>query len=1065
MVRRVLLSTAIVALAAFPACKCGKGPGLVSKAPVLAVDPAALFFQPIPAGRSAVAIVAVQNAGNEDLHLARDPWVAFTSGVAEYSLTSMLERDCTGAARTGAARLTLSPGECARVVVRYAPQEGGDGKAQLNLASDDPAHGTVAVPIALGEPARLVLCTLKADGTEDSCDSEAGQPPLVEFGLVARGQSALRKVRIKNAGRARLENLAVKDPDGPMGAEFQRSAGTPVALEPGQAADLTIRFAPAGGGPRLATVEIDSGDPKRPAVQLPLRGVASGPALCADPSPLEFGQANLGQKKDLPLTLTSCGNAPVQLRQVALDALSSAAFGAPSLPAPQTLAPGQKLQVHVIFQPLEDGDETGALLVPNDGQPGQYVKLHGTAKVAPACRLEAAVASIDFGQVVRGQTAERSLTVANRGQVVCNLAKVSIATGASYFSVLQPPTQAIQLRPGDAFTTGVRYAPPVNDANSSDSGSVEYDSDDPLHPAVTVALSGNAAASPVCKLQITPSSGSTGSFFGRTLQFGNVVVGRSKTLPVVFKNVGSAACSLAGFRFISQFGNPLTGGGCASASSCNDFHLVSPYPASVQPGQSAQLQVSFTPMSTGQVQFIPFTYLFADTGDKANSSECVQGFSPDLTNGCISVGMSGQGDISNLEVIPSDLDFGLITLGCRARQQTVTLYNTGASTSFTIKSFAIDPATSPFYLQAPPTPFTMKPGAHVPLQVTYKPTLAARENALLKIETDASNASSNNPYVTVALAGTGTTDKHQRDTFGQATVPKVDMLFIIDDSGSFDFYQKQLSDQASKFVAAALKANADFHIGVGTNDVVEQKTDGNASYQGTIYPGGLYGEPLPQGYISNTTPDPAGQFSKNVRVGTGGTAQREAGLEVAWDTLRAPYRLKPAPQGSAGFLRDDARLVVIDVQDDDDESNGSTGFYIDFFKSLKGQYNAGLVSFNAIGSFDEQTGQPKQCVSGSSEPGGERYYAVAQGTGGKTWSVCNADWAAIADQLALGAFSGRKQFPLSRNADPATVVVTVNGAVQAARDYVFDQASNSVVFSSVPPPGATIVVDYDALCL
>src|SRR5260221_8672950 len=393
------------------------------------------------------------------------------------------------------------------------------------------------------------------------------------------------------------------------------------------------------------------------------------------------------------------------------------------------------------------------------------------------------------------------------------------------------------------------------------------------------------------------------------------------------------------------------------------------------------------------------------------------------------------------------------------------MYTPATATDIHIEGITLDPTTAPFYLQAPPTPLTPAAGKQVPVQVTYKPSQAAVETATLKIQSDASNTTSNNPYVTVGLKGTGTTDKHQVDTFTQATVPKVDMLFVIDDSGSFGFYQNQISQQASKFINAALKYNADYQIGVSANDVVDRAAGSDASYSGTIYVGGLYGQP---GIVTNTTsPDPATAFSKNVKMGTNGTAQREGGLELARDVLGPPADQKAPPQGSQGFLRDDARLVVIDVQDDDDESNGSTSYFIDFFKNLKGQYNAGLVSFNAIGDFDPQTNLPTTDCVGNGEPAGQRYYDVAQGTGGKTWSICNADWGTIADQLALGAFQGRKQFPLTRYADPSMVVVTEYGAALSAGaglDYVFDQPSNSVIFSTVPPPGATIVVNYDALC-
>src|SRR5207253_3718474 len=143
---------------------------------------------------------------------------------------------------------------------------------------------------------------------------------------------------------------------------------------------------------------------------------------------------------------------------------------------------------------------------------------------------------------------------------------------------------------------------------------------------------------------------------------------------------------------------------------------------------------------------------------------------------------AGQGVVSNLAVIPADLDFGVITLGCRSRTENVTLYNTG-NAAFTVKSFKVDgPNLGSFYLVAPPTPFTMNASAKVVIQITYKPSQVGPESATLYIESDASNTTSSNPYVTVALSGKGTTDKHQRDTFTQLTKPTVDLLFVIDNS-------------------------------------------------------------------------------------------------------------------------------------------------------------------------------------------------------------------------------------------------------------------------------------------
>lgn len=1035
---------------------------LRAKAPQISVSPDPVQFAPIAPGKTALVSLQVKNAGDLDLHLGGDPQIQETDGdgLTEYSMPVVFARDCTGGDRAAATRLTIVPGDCAEVVLRYAPQNTDGDTANLIFQSDDPQTPTLTVPVGLGQPSHLQVCTVNDSGGDGTCDTPATQPPTVDFGVVAQGGSKRLKVRLKNPGAVPLTQLQVFDPAGPMGAEFQRSANAPVSIDAGGSVDITVLFTPAGSGARLGTMEVDSSDPLRPSVQIPLRGVQEGPALCADPSPLDFGKGSVGTPIDKTLTLSSCGSVAVHLQPVVFDALSPPTFTSTSLPAAQTLQPGDKISFTVRFTPDDSSDQNGAVKVPNDGQPGQYVPLHGTAVFPPVCRLEASAASVDFGQVVRGQSALRPVTVANRGQADCSVSAVKISAGATWFSVITPPTSAVVMHPGDAFTQTVAYNPPAGDANATDSGTLEFDSNDPQHAALPVQLTGTPVASPVCKVTIVPEKFGFGGFTGRVLQFGNVPVGHSKTLPITITNVGSANCSIGGAKFVNGL-TSIGGTICFGGTSCGDYKISSPAASSLPPGQSTAYAITFSPKDTNQLPQLPSVYMNFHSGDPAIASECTGNLPADSAAGCIDVGMSGQGDISNLEVIPADLNFGLVTLGCRAAQQTVSLYNTGTVTPIHVTGITMDPASAPFYVQAPPTPFTIAAGTKVPIQVTYKPSAAASETATLQIASDASNATSNNPYVTVGLSGEGTTDKHQVDTFVQSAVPKVDLLFVIDDSASFGFYQDQLSNQASAFVNAALKYHADYQIGVSANDVVDHAAGSDASYSGTIYVGGLYGQP---GIVTNTTTDPAGSFAKNVKLGTNGTAQREAGLELARDVLSPPADQKAPPQGSQGFLRDDARLVIIDVQDDDDESNGTTAYYVDFFRNLKGQYNAGMVSFNAIGAFDD-SGQPFQCVANDSEPGGQRYYEVAQGTGGKTWSICSSNWAAIADELALGAFQGRVQFPLSRAADPATVVVTLNGGAQVVNvDYTFDQPTNSVIFKAVPPPGATIVVNYDALC-
>ncbi len=1060
VVARVRSARPLLGLAALIAAAsgCKVNQGLRAQQPQIDVSPSSLTIEPLPVGKSSLSVLQVRNLGNSDLHFRSPPAITGTS--ADFTLTSLLDHDCTGAVRPGATPLTIAPGDCARVIVQYLPTSVSSSPAQVALASDDPDRPVVSVPITLGDAAKLTICALDEAGNQIACDAATGAPPTVPFGHAARGATVTRKVRLTNSGKVSLDISGVLDTDGPMKAEFKRDGSAiPAKLAAGASAVVTVTFTPSGGGVRTAWFEIDSADPVRPTVQVPLQGQGDGPALCADPSPVDFGSINVGAASDKTLTLTSCGTAPVQLQQIAFAASVPVGLftATTTIPAPQTLAVGGKVTVGLRFRPDSPGATSGALLTPTADTPAGFVVLKGLAIDAPVCRLGASVTALDFGQVVRGQTGDRTVTLANRGKLDCHLSGMAITLGAAYFSVQNPLAAPVTLRPGDVFTFTLRYAPPASDNNNADNGIAEASSDDPVTPKLDIQLSANASAAPQCKLQVTPSSGGFPPIAGRNLQFGNVTVGHPKILPVTLKNIGSADCQLKSYKL-----TVLTAilGGCNN-SDCMGYSIASPLPpGAIAPGQSAEVNVAFKPTDTNQISFLPTAYLDIQTSDAADiGAECVQVLPPNSNAGCVEVGLVGQGIVSTLAVLPTDLNFGLVTLGCKSKTEAISLYNTGTA-PFNIKSLRVDPAVSSFYLVAPPTPFVMNAGAKVQIQVTYKPSAAAKETATLFIESDASNTTSNNPYVTVALSGTGTTDKHQVDTFQQSLRPAVDLLFVMDNSSSMQDKQAAISQQAPRFIQTALTYNADFHIGVTSTEADKtDSADSNSAYQGSsIYVGGLFGTP---GIIDGTTANPADAFAKNIKVGTCCSDNRESGLESAWDVLRAPANQSAPPQGSKAFLRDEARLVILAMSDEEDQSHGTTDFYVDFLNQLKGRYNAGLVSFNSI-SGDAQGGCDAGGVKADAAP---RYFDVDQRTGGKFWSLCTADWAKIADDLSFGAFSGRKQFALSRYADPATLAVTLNAAPEkVGSDYSYDQPSNSVVFPQAPPAGTTIVAAYDALC-
>ena len=51
---------------------------------------------------------------------------------------------------------------------------------------------------------------------------------------------------------------------------------------------------------------------------------------------------------------------------------------------------------------------------------------------------------------------------------------------------------------------------------------------------------------------------------------------------------------------------------------------------------------------------------------------------------------------------------------------------------------------------------------------------------------------------------------------------------------------------------------------------------------------------------------------------------------------------------NAGFLREDAKLYIICISDEQDQSRGNPDFYVDFFSSIKGYHNTEMLKVSAI---------------------------------------------------------------------------------------------------------------------
>lgn len=149
----------------------------------------------------------------------------------------------------------------------------------------------------------------------------------------------------------------------------------------------------------------------------------------------------------------------------------------------------------------------------------------------------------------------------------------------------------------------------------------------------------------------------------------------------------------------------------------------------------------------------------------------------------------------------------------------------------------------------------------------------------------------------------------------------VDILFVIDDSGSMQSYQDNLARLAPAFFIPLEKGMLDYHIGVVTTTV--------ENYQGAPRRPGSWGQ-LRNDFLTPNTKNSLLTFSNAILAGTAGSGVEQA-FESAYLALTEPN----LSQSNKDFYRPDANLEIIIVSDAEDQSQRSSLDMLMFLQSLK----------------------------------------------------------------------------------------------------------------------------------
>ncbi|MFT4628052.1 MAG: hypothetical protein ACI8PZ_006746 [Myxococcota bacterium] len=397
-----------------------------------------------------------------------------------------------------------------------------------------------------------------------------------------------------------------------------------------------------------------------------------------------------------------------------------------------------------------------------------------------------------------------------------------------------------------------------------------------------------------------------------------------------------------------------------------------------------------------------------------------------------------------IEVDPSLLDFGLWPEDCPSPMIPVTISNIGTA-DLDVSRIELQNNGSGVFRISSTAPALVPPGGSHEFLVDFTPAdLVGYPSANVHIwSNDADEAE-----LDVLLDGEGSDVAEWTDRWEQNETGPVDVLFVLDNSGSMDGEIDNLANTFDVFINGFVALGLDYQIGVVTTDMDNPAQSGQ-----------LLG---PDRIITPALPDPVASFRAATDQGAGGSGS-ERGLEAAHVALTEPL----ISGHNSGLVRADSTLSVIVVTDENDDSNDYIRpvDFADFLDAYQG--DPGRTSFSAVAGRKSGILPCISLFSGVSAEPAPRYWTVVSQTDGIHSLICDMDMSRILTDLSVVASGMLTRFPLTLvPADPAGVDVTIEGFVvphSESNGVSYDATTNSLVFTGdwVPQPGNDVVATYE----
>ncbi|AEI66354.1 choice-of-anchor D domain-containing protein [Corallococcus macrosporus] len=898
---------------------------------------------------------------------------------------------------------SLQPGSACSLRVRFAPAAAGAQPAVLVVRSDTRIEPLLRLP-------------LNGSGVDAWARVS---PRRLDFGRIEADATKTLPLRLDNP-----TELPVEVTPKLVGADRDEFSVEAVTLAPGESRELNVTFHPVRVGRKQVALAVS---PCRGCADVSVQVAAEAleRAVVAEPEVLDFGAVPVDRDAVRESSIRNISTEPVTVTRLTLEGRDASFTQNNDVSFPFVLQPGEVRTFTFRYSPDHQGaaQDTALYHVESRRHPTTPVALRGYGGAPELC---VSPSFHDFGTQPLGAKVRVIINVKNCG--ASNEGGLTINTldwlpqqgGAPQFNHT-PLALPVTLPPGGEVNLEVFYEPTELRAAE---GSLVMTTNAFSAATVQMDFRGDTEAHAPCELTLTPQA----------LDFGTIPPGQGAVLGLKLENRGTDLCPVKNIRLRDDGGGVFTLPG-------GDL-----YGGIMYPGDWFSFQVAFmAPVAGGH---------FTGT---------VQIEQMEPANPVMLVPLVANTQAVCLVASRRYMDWGVARPDCPAEPMEVNFLNACAA-PVTVADVWIGPGTtdSEFGLSAvpDPIPFVLPPNEAFTVGVEYFGLVSGMNLSPLYV------ASSDLPApLMVPLVGESSMRVERTDTFIQQDVSKVDVLLVVDNTASMAVEHPRLVDAIPTFVQTALDRGVSLNVAVTTTGIhpVTPPDPANAC------PGGAEGgeagrffpadNSLPR-ILTSATPNLAQQLQQNVQVGR--CAEVEQGFEAMRRALSRPLvnsaddARTPLPDdGNAGFLREEAALVVLFVSDEDDHSPDAVDTYVDWAQQLKGQNQPQRATFYAIAPPAEG------CATAGGA--GTRYAEATARTGGEVVSVCAEDYRPLLQAVGDKAFSAQERFPLSDLPEPGTVTVTVNGTPSTS-GWTYDAATNSVVFDVVPPAGTRIAINYRRSC-